>query len=171
MSRKYYVIKGIGSSFDGLVVESDEYIEDGDDGPSMVEVGRIVNRNTVIGDRSVSYLLPQEAIWISDRYLEEVQDPELREFDSTNPWGKCEFEGRYTKGSIEVSYAQYERALQVTVSEKVDGKSKTIHSCYITNDIRKMKEVIETCLREAADPDDLVFAIKAAEDEATRKDR
>lgn len=168
MTKACYMIKGMGPAFDGIVIECDSaFIKHND--LELFKTNRLINRSSVFGDRNITYQVPDGSLWISNKYLEKTEDPATREFSSTNPLGKCEFEGRYSRGNIEIVYAQYEHALQFSVLEKLNKKTKTIYSDYIRNGFQKMKNVIEDCLKDGSDPDDIIFAIMATKEQLEKE--
>lgn len=158
----HYIVKGLGRGFDGLLVE-------GTLAPSpnaLVEISKITNRNEIFGDRNVSYPVKPGTLFLSEDVLEEIDDPSKREYDAKNPWGRVLFEGRYTKGTLEIAYCQYERVLQVSVIEKVNNRHKTLFSGYYTEQTDAVRNDIEACLRSPDfDVDDLVFQLKAFKSE------
>ncbi len=156
-----YVIKGMGRGFDGLVVEAKSLVED--DPTLLFMVTRIINRNSVFGDRNVSFPVPEKCLYIDGSCLEQV-DEAPREYDSTNPYGEFKLEGRYTKDSLEVVFAQYSKALTVTVYEKTPTKKdeqeakRTLYSQTFIGNFAAVKEAIEVHT-STGDVDDLIFRL------------
>lgn len=149
-----YVIKGMGRGFDGLIVEAKSLVKD--DPTLLFMVTRIINRNSVFGDRNVSFPVPEKCLYIDGSCLESF-DEAPREFDSTNPYGEFKLEGRYTKDSLEVVFAQYTKALTVTVYEKQETK-RTLYSQTFIGNFAVVKEAIEVHT-STGDVDDLIFRL------------
>lgn len=160
----HFIIKGMGRGFDGLLVETGDVIEDYSDTTETPnnkhEVLKITNRNEIFGDRNISFPITSEALWIGSQFLQPIENPATREYDDKNPWGKVLFEGRYSKGTLDIAYAQYERVLQVTVSEKENGRNRTLWAGYFTDNAAQARAEIEGHLAGEEDPDDLVFLLK-----------
>ena len=170
---KFYVVKDIGGGFDGLVIETDDTITLPKQidiyAKIMMPVLRIIDRDSIVGDRNVSLSLPHGAMMINLDYLTEIEDPGTAEFSSDNPYGKFLLQGTMMIGDdgLQVSYSQYEKALQVSVSELIlGGGTSTRHTLLNQNyskDFDKVKLAIEAVLKEngGEDPDDLIFKLKA----------
>lgn len=151
----FYIIKDLSPALNGLVIEGEL---NGD--KTSVVVNKLVNRNAVFGDRSIVYPLPDSALSVGVSFLGELDNPALREFDSKRPFGKCLFEGAYTKDSLKVAYAQYEEAMQVTVLEVVNNRTKTIFSGYFPKEkIDIVRGAVEECLCDDVSADDLFFEL------------
>ena len=148
----------MGRGFDGLVVEA-LY----DRGRMLMEIEKVSNDNIIFGDREVTYPVPRAALYISDEFLEEIEDEGNREYSHKNPFGKMLFEGRYAKDKIEVTFVEYENTLSVTVLEKVNDSVKTLYSQNFFSDSELIKEIIQVQLAEG-DLDDLVFKLKEAKE-------
>lgn len=158
-----FIIDGMGPGFDGLVVEtSPETLFLHEDTRPFRAVTRVIGINSVIGDRSPAFLVPDDGLIVSARYLKPY-DVAMRQFDHRNHLGQYQFEGRFISGDIEVAYAQYQNALAVTVLQRPDKLSpgtRTIASKYFYGDFEKWLEVIkETMSGPKAHPDDIVFAL------------
>lgn len=178
----YMMVKGVSKLLDGLVVDVDDgstaVLEvnqdwDGD----LLMINKIIDRNAIVGDRVASMPLPPHVLWINERFLVECEDPTRRQYDSSNPHGNLLYEGRYKKNSLEVAYAQFERCLQVTLMETIeeDGKygrpgrvyTKTLWTGYFGARDREFdsqsaaRRLIEHHFSADADPEDLIFALKA----------
>lgn len=153
---QFYVVKGIGGGFDGLVVEAFATQEG-----SLVEVLRIIDRNSIVGDRAVALPIPGQAIYLDKRFLEETDDPTTREFAANNPFGNLVLEGHMEMGDLKVSYAQFESVISVNIREPKTGK--TLFSQYFSKDFDKVKQTIEAVLKESggSDAEDLVFQLRA----------
>jgi hypothetical protein len=156
----WYIIKGLGPGFDGMLLEKASELS----GFKFITASRLVNRNIMIGDRELSYSLPYGAVAISSDFLEPIDNPQLREYDSKNPWGKFVCEGRLTKNNIEVSWAEYEYCTQVTVQEKSVGcPTKTLYTDNFNLDDIEHETIIGTIndsIRDEESLDDLIFALK-----------
>lgn len=140
---KFMRIKGLGGGFDGLVVE---VREDRIEPDTVVNVLRIIDTAKVVGDRSPSLPLPEGALFVLSDYLDETVHPVDREFASTNPWGRFQYEGRYLSRDdlVEVAMARFDRALQVTVTRRFTHgvrtlpTSQTVFSGYFFEDINEV---------------------------------
>ncbi len=155
----FFRVTGV-RGLNGLMVEGNP--GRGETGPD-VEIVRLINRNAIIGDRNISIPVDPGMLFIHESALEEIENPETREFGSDNPWGQCLFEGHYTKTGLDIAYARFERCTQVTVTEKVGGVSKTLYSGYFTSDDVDFQDVqgtIEMCLEDQnSGVDDLIFQL------------
>lgn len=155
MLKKLYKIVGLGKGWDGNFVEVGE--KDGD----KVNVLSFVYPDSVIGDRELNLPVPPGGLWINEKLLEWVGERQPKEFDSRNPFGKARFEGRYTQGNLEVAWCRYERALQVTVIEKVEDKPRTRYTNYFFGDDQHQSDVLQeiSIAIQKADLDDLIFTL------------
>lgn len=162
---KFYLINDVGPGFDGVLIEAQEL-----EGSEAVEVLRFIDPEVMSGDRQLSTPVTPGSILMDSAFLTEVSDPGLREFDSKSPYGLFQLEGRMQRGDIEVAYSQYERALQVNVTELQDGKygrdpvRKTLLAVNYTKDFDKVKSLIETSLKDQDDTDQLVFKLEELRD-------
>ena len=151
---QFYVVKGIGGGFDGLVVEGAAL----KDLPPTVQVLKLIDRDSIVGDRNISLPIPPGALTIGLEFLDPIDDPGIREFAATNPFGKLLLEGRMDCGDLQVVYAQYENTLGVVVTDIV--AKKTVLSQYFSKDFDKVKAVIEDVLKNSQVADDLVFKLR-----------
>lgn len=152
---QFYLVKGIGGGFDGLVVEAFATQES-----SLVEVHRLIDRGSIVGDRNTALPVPGESIYINKKFLEEVEDPGVREFASDNPFGQLRFEGHMECGDVKVAYAQYDNAMSVTLMDVATGR--TLVAMNFKRDFDKVKQTIESVLKgNGGDADDLVFQLLA----------
>jgi len=151
----FYVVSGIGGGFDGLVVEGSQL----KDLPPTVEIRKIIDRDSVVGDRNVTLSLPDGALFIGSQFLTPTPDPGNREFGADSPYGKFQLEGRMDCGNLRVAYAQFEKVLQVTVTD-VPAR-KTIASMNFLREFDKIKSAIEDVLKSGGqDGEDLVFKLR-----------
>lgn len=158
--KKYFVIEGLGGGFDGLLVE---------EGTSKSEKlapleffycspARLIDRDSIVGDRNVSLPLPDGALYIDRKYLTEVTDPGIREYDNSNPYGKFILEGRMDCGPLRVTYAQFEKNLQVSVFDT--EANRTLYSQNFSKNFDKVKQTIEEALKDGdQEGADLVFSL------------
>lgn len=153
---EFYVVKGVGGGFDGLLVEGFKVI-----GSDMIAVQRITDRDSIVGDRNVSLNLPPTALYIGMQFLEATEDPGKREFAANNPFGRVILEGHMEMGNLKVSYAQFESVISVNIREAESGK--TIFSQYFSKEFDRVKGCIESCLKSngGSDAEDLVFQLRA----------
>jgi len=165
---KFYVVKDIGGGFDGLTVEGEVF----DDYPHFVSVTKLTDRDSIVGDRNVSLPVPAHSLLIALKNLDEIEDPGTREFSSENPYGKFLLQGTMQLGgtgdsSIQIAYSQYEKALQVSVTNVIPNgiggaTRNTLLNQNYSKDFDKIKLAIEDVLKEnGEDPDDLIFKLKA----------
>jgi hypothetical protein len=77
MSR-WYIIKGLGPAFDGLIVKADHAVQ------SWRIVEKIINRNIIFGDREFSVIIPESGVMIREKFLKQIDEPMFREFAKTN---------------------------------------------------------------------------------------
>lgn len=165
---QFYVVKGIGGGFDGLVVEAEPAWYEGVGGvPDIFLVRRLIDPNRNIGDRTVALPLPDGSVYIGKPFLETTDDPGTREFASDNPFGRHLASGEMEMGDIRISYSLHERALSATVYDL--AAKRTVFSQNFTKDPEKVKQAIHDLLKEngGSDLDDLVFRLrelKEAED-------
>lgn len=159
---EFYVVKGIGGGFDGLVVEGVQVI-----GTQMVAIQKLTDRDTIIGDRNVSLPIPPEAVYIGMQFLEKTEAPGTREFAANNPFGQLMAEGRMTIGNLDVAYSQFMSVLSVNIRDT--GVGKTIFSQYFSKDFEKVKKVMEDALKQSdgSDAEDLVFQLRALKEAET----
>ena len=152
---KFYVIKDIGGGFDGLTIEGDdEFAPFG-----FVEIKRMIDRDSIVGDRNVSLTIPPCSLYISKLKTEETADPGIREYAADSPYGKFQLEGRMDCGNLRVTYAQFEKALQVTLTDVPAGRTVTTQN--FVKDFDKVKAAIEDVLKsDGSDVDDLVFKLQ-----------
>jgi hypothetical protein len=161
----FFMIKGLSQGLDGLIVEATSPEDQSLLG--LLEIRRIINANVMMGDRTLSFPVTELGLYVDTEHLEAISDPGLREFAHDNPWGKCLFEGRYVKESLEIAYARYEKATQATVTEKQGKKSKTLFTGYFLSgdtEFEDVKDTIEQCLVNG-DADDLIFELKQLQTE------
>jgi hypothetical protein len=165
------MVKGI-PGLDGLYVRGTEY-EIGPASDELVLVERIVDRNSIMGDRNVSFPVESGHMFLSRDALVETEDVENRVFAADNPWGSLLLEGRYSRENIEAAFARFERVVQVTVTEFVDGHRKTLFTHYfgetdawtVDEQFEAVKGVIERCLEGPGDMDDLVFELESLKED------
>ncbi len=165
----FFKIKKLSPFLDGLVVEGDMK---GVTVRPCLHVSRIINDSIVVGDRNLSYpVAPYSygSLTIDPEFLTELKDYKIREFDHTNPWGKCLFECGYNKGQLQVACARYELATQVTVTEKQGKRSKTLFTGYFRPQggdetgehiFDEVKDTVESHLKGEYDIDDMIFELK-----------
>lgn len=153
--QKFYVVKEIGGGFDGLIIEGKN-----EAGSNLVEVFKLIDRDSIAGDRNVSLPIEQGVLFISLSKLQEIDDPGTREFAANNPFGKLVLEGHMELGSVKVSYAQFESVMSVNIMDVM--AKKTVFSQYFSKDFEKIRQTIEDVLKEGdgTDADDLVFRLQ-----------
>lgn len=155
----YFIIRNLCPLLDGLIVEA----EPNDENLELYAVTRLLDRNTIVGDRSIVFNMQAGSLYIGKDFLSQIDNPEEREFDFKNPWGKCLFEVSYLKGNLNIAKAQYETCMQVSVQENIDGHYKTLSSYYFDNDKKEFANtVIEQHLstNEDSEVENIVFALQ-----------
>lgn len=172
MTKRFYLISGLGPGFDGILVEGEPYVAE----TNLVAVLRFIDNDIVVGDRPLITPVTPGMLIIDGDALTEVENPTIREFDSNNPYGKFQLEGRMKCGNIEVAYSQFERALQVNVTDQIDTTdrpmvpgptaTRTLLAVNFTNPMhfKDVKELIETSLSTQDEADQLVFKLEEARD-------
>lgn len=151
---EFYLVKGIGGGFDGLIAECTSMPEG-----SLLEVHRLINVNVVVGDRHASTPLSGQSVYLSRQFLEPTEDPTGRQFDHQNPYGEFQLSGEMSCGGLHVSYSQFEKALQVSVAE-VDGTNrKTLFNQNFSKNFDQVKSSLEVALKEGSG-DDLIFKLR-----------
>lgn len=169
----FYRIQKFCEGLDGLVVEGHPYLIDylydndpeagssPDEDIPVVQVTRFFDVDAIVGDRVVSVPV-KGRLYIDADFLEKAEDPRSRQFDSKNPWGKFLFEGKYQTpdGHLHVDLAQYDHAMQVTVSE-VDGLGgfTTLFTDYFFRFFDEVRGTIEFNLGEGR-AEDLIFSLR-----------
>ncbi len=151
---EFYLVNGIGGGFDGLVVEASS-LQEG----SLVEVHRLINTNIVIGDRHASTPVVAQSVYLSKKFLEPAEDPTGRQFDHQSPYGEFKLEGQMSCGNLQVSYSQFENALQVSVAEVEGENRKTLFNQNFSKNFDQIKSVIEQTLKEGTG-EDLIFKLR-----------
>lgn len=168
---KFYKINDISPGLDGLIIEAGDEVTEGE--TTIVMVAKIIDRDSILGDRHVSYPVAQNALCLNREYLEETEDPGSMTYDSTNPFGKFVLEGRLNCGELEVAYAQYEKSMSVTVMNVIDDSSptpaqKSMRTVYAENFSKRfdeIKELIEESMRDGDSAELLVFSLKQMKEE------
>jgi hypothetical protein len=168
--NKTYRTKNLPGFENLLVIGNLQYLDDGHGTYHLVEVEQFINSGVLVGDRELKVNPSKGSIWINIHYLDEIDDAEgKREFANDNPFGAFKYEGRFVKAPLEITYAMYEKAVSITITEKnppdMKGLDKTLYSgaFYVTRN--EAMEVIHELLNGVIDPDDLVFELKQLEEE------
>lgn len=175
MPKKLYKMVGVGKQWDGYLAEvGDQEVYDMDKGRYLNIVSLLFPDSTV-GDRELSMPFSPGALFIEERFLHSVPERKPREFDSTKPFGKAMFEGRFQSGTLEVAWCRFELALQVSVLEKVEGKLRTRYSEYFFGDNQHQSDVLQeiSIAVQKEDLDDLMFTLeglKGSETVNTKQD-
>lgn len=160
--KKHYKIKGL-PGLDGLIAHGETTGLTTPASPvfDLVEVDELLNPNAMFGDRQLRFPVPERSLYLSREHLEEIADPVLREFSSGNPYGEFQYEGRVERDGLRISYAMFERALSVTVSEG----TRTLYCQNFFGPKREnaMQRVHEVMQGDLAD-DELILVLKELED-------
>lgn len=142
---KNYVVKGAGVGLDGLLVR----------GVLCKDVS-LVAVNDFNG-----IALKNGVMYISDTVLDELDD---YSDESDDTYGKFQLEGRMECGNLRVSYAQFEKTLQITVFDV--GADRTVYSQNFSKNFNKVKRLVEDVLKDYdLDIDDMVFKLKDLKEE------
>lgn len=136
----------------------------------LVSIKQFINSGVLIGDRELKFNMPDDAVWIDLAHLELVDDSESeKEFADDNPYGEFKYEGRFTKGDLEVVHAVYENAISITIMEKqrIDTVSegqihghKTLYTTSFFVNRQAALGLVENMLHDDLDPDDLIFELE-----------
>jgi hypothetical protein len=169
--KRYYKIREL-PGFENLIAagESLQPIDGSDSADPVYDylaVTELINVHVTIGDRLLRYPIPTGAMFISADHLEQIQDPEIRQFTFTSPFGKYLFDGEYIKGNLRVKYVRYDNAVSITITEKFDG-GKAGRTLYSQNFFKKAAQAlvqIEYVLAGTADVDDLKFNLEQLKSE------
>jgi len=152
---KFYLVSGLGAGFDGLIIEGNKISVP--EGLEVVEVEKILDRSIVTGDRNVVLSFPPGGLFIGCDHLDQVDDPGIMEFAYDNPYGKFLLEGRMDCGDLRVTYAQFEKAMTVTVLDT--QANRTVISENFSKDFDAVKAAIEDVLKNGGQ-EDLVFKLR-----------
>jgi hypothetical protein len=130
-----------------------------------VDVERMLNRDFQFGDRNLSFIFPSGSLLINRLYLDPVDNPILRQFDTTNPWGKVIEEGRRSLGDLSVVWTEYDKdCLGISVIELSGSSSKTIYSSYFFGaSIEKAKSLISSV--SIKNSEDVIFKLRKLKEE------
>jgi len=158
MSKTYKIVNIPGLS--GLHVV-------GDFKGNYVHIKELINVGIVIGDRLLRYPIPDEAVAISEQFLEEVDNITAREFSAENPYGEYKYEGHFEKDQLTIAHAVYEKAISITIYEDVDEgthvSQKTLYTGNFFDNRHEAAEIIDELLHGQMDSDDIIFELKNLE--------
>jgi hypothetical protein len=134
----------------------------GDGVISCVEVEEIINVNVIVGDRQLKFPVKNGMLMLNIHSVQEIDDPQLREFTTENPFGEYLYDGSYKKNSIVVTYVRYENGISVDVKEDFGDTGRTVYSQNYYGEAAEQAEgIVEQTLSNDLDVDDLVFNLKA----------
>ena len=155
-TEQYFRIIGL-PGLNGLLVQT-EFSRHRDD--ELIDVEALIT-DAIIGDRSVKYPLPKDALFVSRRYLEPIPNPEEREYSTENPFGTAKYEGHLVRGKIHIDYVEYDKAITVTIREDVGmGKMRTVISQNYFAKREQALILVEGVTHGCGDVEDLVFALR-----------
>ena len=148
--------------FEHLLVVGNEWQLDDSRGTfEVVEVKTLINTSVLVGDRELKINLPDQAMFINIHNLEPVPETESEhEFASDNPFGQYQYEGRFSRGILEVVHVVYEKAITISILEKVGPNSRTLYSESFFSMRERALGMIEEMLHGELDSDDLIFNLK-----------
>jgi hypothetical protein len=149
--KTFFSVTDIGAGFDGLLVEG----EANDDIPELVSVSKVIDRDTVIGDRHLSFSFPPDSLFIAREFLKHELDVEAMAFDHRNPFGKLLWEMNEKTEAVTIACAQYDKVLSVVISDS--ATNKTLFAKYFHEDVDKIKDLIVN--RKDRSAEDLVFEL------------
>lgn len=160
----YYRIAGI-PGLEGLIAESSAKSTD----PSIpLHIDTLVNPNAVLGDRTVKFPIPENALFITARYLESCPDPN-REFSTESPFGKLQFEGHLKRDELCVDYVRYENAITITIREDYGENGRTVYTQNFFGDsVPQALAMVEAVMAGKQEVDELVFQLKDLKEEELR---
>jgi hypothetical protein len=157
---KFYKVSGI-EGFNGLVLET------GDD-DIMTPIINILNPHQIVGDRILKIPMPEQVLFINatKSHFVATDDPQ-KEFTTANPFGQHLFEGAYRKGNLQVVYSRYDNGISITVLEEFgNNQMRTLYTQNFFRNAPQALSQIEMVMSGDADPEDLIFELKALEAEA-----
>ena len=145
----HFRIEGLAPGLNGLVVTT------GRREGTRLEVLRVFNTNVVAGDRHVSSPISEGGLWIDQEYLTPCEDPNSRQYDGSNPFGKVEVIGGRSEGNLDLSFTKYDSgALSVTIQE-INPHRKTVFSQNYFHDTQKVQDLLNQTVSGALDLEDL----------------
>jgi len=153
MAKKTYRIRGLGPGLDGLYAEA-EYEEQG-----LFQVSKLSNLNIMVGDRNVSLQLPIGALYISEQYLEETDEPAVREYESNSGFGEFRDLCEWSTDRVKFNAVRYECAISINAAYKT-SPPRTITSFYMFKNLEQCWNAV-TKLSKKIDQDDVVFELEA----------
>lgn len=154
---KFARISGLGKLFDGLLVELKEGVNE------HHGVVRFINPGAMLGDRTVSFQVPEGKILFHDDVLVECTDPCVREFSPTHDFGKFIREFSFSTGDLRISVSEHEQSFAVTVREVLKDESKTLfsHNFLTHADITRASHAVYSVISGQTDPDDLIALLRS----------
>ncbi len=143
----WYLIFGLSPLLDGLMVECSQQQTF-----SGLSVLKVVDRSFMLGDRDISYNFPDNSFIISQNYLKPIDNPTLREYVVSNPWGKLLKESVVELDNLKANMTTFEKCMQVSVVEKQDdNKTKTLYSNYFFKELETVEKFIQYYPKETAE--------------------
>ena len=161
----YYKIKEL-PGLKGMIARGEETA------PNHVCVEELINLDVIIGDRQLRFPMPEDALYINTEYLEAIDNIDLREFSTKSPFGKLNYEGHWSKGTIHVDYAHYENALTVNVKDTSVDPVRTVFSDNFYGDYRvDAEECVQRVLKDEDEIEELVFSLSDVADAQRKQTR
>lgn len=160
---KFYKVNNLSQVLDGLIVEGRDCDFDCEAG---VMVTRVINSNVFVGDRIATFPVPDDALFISMKYLQPVDDPTERQYGFDNPYGKVAQEimiGPTDQDKVQVVITVGSRALGVTALDTTEQPFKTIFS-HLFYDKHQI-EIVEALCEQDLEPSDLLMELKVYVDD------
>lgn len=165
----YYRVKNL-PGLKGLVIRGKTVLLGGYD---YVNVEEIINTAIVIGDRELRFPFPTGTMLLSVDELEVFENFEKKEFTYDNPFGDLGYEGHWSRGTIHVDYAVYEKGMSINVKDTSVKPVRTVFSQNFYGDYCvDAEESVQHVLKNESDIEELVFSLQdiaAAQKEGMRK--
>jgi len=157
----YFRVKDL-PGFEDLIVKTDEVKEDWNN-ILAIDAFFDTSDNTTVD-------LPTGSVFIANTNLEPISfydfaklvEDDKVEVDTNTLFGAYLYEGNFIKGSLNITYTMYEKAVSITIFEFAN-KGKTQHTLFTQNffdESRSAMHLIEDVMVGNMDSDDLIFSLK-----------
>lgn len=162
----FYKVRNTGKLLDGQIIETGE-VEVLENWGRIVEVTKVIDPNTMLGDKDFSLPVANGTVWVNASHLEEYDYDPNREYSSKNHLGAHRLSGEMTSGAVKVVYGVYEQGLSIAVLElpaNPGGTARTVYSQYYYKEVEEFRRELEKVL-QSDDLDDLIFFLKKRKEE------
>lgn len=158
--KQHYVVKNLGPGLDGLIVEGRQEV-----GDHLLEVLAFIDRNIMMGDGHPRSPIEPGTLFIAMGNLEEVGDPNLREFAHDNMYGELQYDGSALCQNLRVVWACYSKMFQVTVTDL--GNRQTIYSQNFSKKFVEINNAIAKMLQDKTEDavTELLFTLREMKEE------